>query len=55
VVVAGVVWGLLSFLERRPLQELLQQTTWTDAIDEATAIPLERVFENASYEVFRFQ
>jgi len=46
---------VLSFLEGRPLQKLLQQTTWTDAIDEATAIPLERVFENASYEVFRFQ
>ena len=59
--------------ERRPLQKLLQQTTWTAAIDEAAAahhwthlvirkdyvypvpIPLERVFENASYAVFRFQ
>jgi hypothetical protein len=59
--------------ERRPLQNLLQQTTWTDAIGEAAAahhwthlvirkdyvypvpIPLERVFENASYAVFRFQ
>jgi hypothetical protein len=59
--------------ERRPLQKLLQQTTWTEAIDEAAAahhwthlvirkdyvhpasIPLERVFENDSYAVFRFQ
>jgi hypothetical protein len=58
--------------ERRPLQQLLQQPAWSEAIMEAarlhrwthllirkdyvhpTPIPLERVFENRSYAVFRF-
>ena len=58
--------------ERRPLQQLLQQPEWSDAIMEAARmhrwthllirkdyghpapIPLQRVFENQLYAVFRF-
>jgi hypothetical protein len=58
--------------ERRPLQELLQQPEWSDAILEAAAehgwthflvrkdyphpepIPLEQIFENDVYAVYRF-
>jgi hypothetical protein len=59
--------------ERRPLQQLLQQSRWTEAISESARayhwthflvrkdyahpvpIPLEQVFENRDYAVFRFQ
>jgi signal transduction histidine kinase len=58
--------------ERRPLQRLLQQPAWSDAIlDAARAhgwthllirkdyvhpvpVPLERIFDNQFYEVYRF-
>ena len=58
--------------ERRPLQELLQQSSWSDAIQDAaranqwthllvrkdyahpTPIPLEWLFENQFYAVYRF-
>ena len=58
--------------ERRPLQELLQQPEWSEAILEAAAqhrwthfivrkdyahpesIPLEQIFENDVYAVYRF-
>jgi hypothetical protein len=58
--------------ERRPLQDLLQRTEWSDAIQDAARmhrwthllirkdyvhpapIPLEQVFENEFYSVYRF-
>ena len=59
--------------ERRELQQLLQRSEWTDAIDRAARangwthfvvrkdyphpapVPLERIYENQAYAVFRFR